>query len=205
MWVNEGARASQGESVHAAARMLFRHWESLRGSRSAPARQDLDLKQIRKLVPHLFIAEQADHGASFRWRLAGTAICGLFCREVTGDEVTAGWEAFEAGVIHRHLCQVTGTHQPALLRLRFTTDRAQSALADMAAFPILAADGASTHVLGGLFSFAEPPLKEYTRITALELLQARFAGNEAEALLGDDRPVQARRKFRVISGGLDPS
>ena len=58
MWVNEGARASQAETVHSQSRMLFRIWEAMRGERSAPYRSDLDLKQARKLMPHLFIAEQ---------------------------------------------------------------------------------------------------------------------------------------------------
>ena len=140
MWVNEQARTSQEETIHPASRMLFRAWETMRGGRSAPSRHDLDLAQMRKLVANLFIAEHAD--GSFRWRLAGTAIGGLLGREVTGSDVLEGWDRFEAGVIRRFLSGVSGTHQPALLRMRFTTDRDQAIVAEMAAFPMLAADGA---------------------------------------------------------------
>ena len=141
----------------------------------------------------------------FRWRLAGTAIYALLGREVTGTDVMAGWAEFERNVIRRFLSGVSGTHQPALLRLRFTTDRGQYIVAELAAFPLLAADGASTHVLGGLFTFPDPQLKHYDTITAQELLSARFAANEPLAALPEEALTQARRKFRVISGGLDKS
>ncbi len=205
MWVNEEARPSQAETIHPSNRMLFRHWETLRGQRSAPARHDLDLKQMRKLLPGLFIAERSAGAAEFRWRLAGTAICGLFGRELTGSDLVDGWETFESGVILRFLSTVTAAHQPALLRMRFTTDRGQSITAEMAAFPIIAADGTSTHVLGGFFTFPDPQLKHFDALTGRELLSARFAPNEALAALPEEALTQVRRKFRVISGGLDKS
>lgn len=205
MWVNEQARTSQEETIHPASRMLFRAWEAMRGTRSAPMRQDVDLAQMRKLVPQLFIAEHCAASHAFRWRLAGTAICGLLGREVTGSDLLDGWDTFERDVIRRFLSGVSGTHQPALLRMRFTTDRDQPIVAEMAAFPMLAADGASTQVLGGLFAFADPALKYYDRISSRELLSARFAASEPVAALPEVALTQARRKFRVISGGLDQS
>ena len=163
MWVNEEARPSQAETIHPLSRLLFRAWEAMRGGRSAPSRNDLDLKQMRKLVPSLFIAEHCAATQGFRWRLAGTAICALLGREVTGSDVVDGLDEFEGNVIRRFLSGVSGTHQPALLRLRFTTDRGQHIMAEMAAFPLMAADGTATHVLGGLFTFPDPDLKHYRR------------------------------------------
>ena len=60
-------------------------------------------------------------------------------------------------------------------------------------------------MLGGLFVFADPALKHYDSITGRELLSARFAASEPVAALPEDALTQARRKFRVISGGLDQS
>jgi hypothetical protein len=205
MWVNEQARTSQEESVHPASRTLFRAWETMRGTRSAPSRHDLDLAQMRKLVPNLFISEHCTPSQDFRWRLAGTAVCGLLGREVTGRDVLDGWDQFERQVIRRFLSGVCSSHQPALLRMRFTTDRGQPITAEMAAFPMLAADGHSTQVLGGLFAFADAQLKHYDAITGRELLSARFTASEPVAALPEEALAQARRKFRVISGGLDHS
>ena len=205
MWVNEAAQPSQEETIHPSSRALFQFWESMRGERSAPARNDLDLKQIRKLVPCLFITEQSDQAEDFRWRLAGTAIGTLLGQEVTGTSFLAGWDDFESNVIRRFVTTVSSAHQPALLRLRFTTDRDQSIVAEMAAFPLVAADGQNTQVLGGLFTFPDPELKYYDRLTGRELLSARFAASEILAALPGECQAQARRKFRVISGGLDQS
>lgn len=205
MWVNEQARTSQEENIHPLSRMLFRAWETMRKGRSAPSRTDLDLGQMRKLVPSLFIAEHCAKTNSFRWRLAGTAVGGLLGREVTGSDVLDGWDNFEGDVIRRFLTGVSGTHQPALIRMRFTTDRGQAITAEMAAFPMLAADGTTTQVLGGLFAFPDAQLKHYDRITGRELLSARFAASEPVAALPEEALAQARRKFRVISGGLDKS
>jgi hypothetical protein len=202
MWVNEQARTSQEETIHPLSSLLFQAWEGMRGTRSAPSRHDLDLKQLRKLVPNLFIAEQAAPAQEFRWRLAGTAICALLGREVTGSALTDGWDAFEGNVIRRFLAGVSGTHQPALLRLRFTTDRGQHIMAEVACFPMMAADGTSTQVLGGLFIFPDAELKHYDALTARELVSARFASGEPVAAPREEVMVQARRKFRVIAGGL---
>jgi hypothetical protein len=167
--------------------MLVRAFDQMRGGRTAPRREDLDLKQIRKLVPSLFIAEQAASSGDFRWRLAGTSVSTLMGREVTGSSMTDGWDRPESERIRRFLSRVSGTHKPDLLRMRFKTDRGQWILAQLAAVPLMAADGLTTQILGGLFTFSDPELKHYDTITARELVSAHEA------------PPQHR--FRVITGG----
>jgi hypothetical protein len=196
MWVSEEQRASQAESVHPNSRMLFHAFEKMRGERSAPAREDLDLKQIRKLVPSLFIAEHCASSGDFRWRLAGTAVSALMGHEVTGSAIAAGWDKCESNAIRRFLAGVSGTHQPGLLRMRFMTDRGQWIVAEMFAVPLMAADGLSTQVLGGLFTFPDPALKHYDAVTGRELLPAGLSSGEPAAAL----PTENRR-FRVINGG----
>jgi hypothetical protein len=187
MWVSEEQRASQGESVHPNSNMLFRAFDEMRGARTAPRREDLDLKQVRKLVPSLFIAEQAASSGDFRWRLAGTVVSSLMGREVTGRALSEGWEKSAGEAIRRFLSGVCVTHKPALLRLRFMTDRGQWIVAEMAAVPLIAADGQTTQVLGGLFTFADLDLKHYESITSRELVSASGS--------------QPQPRFRVITGG----
>jgi hypothetical protein len=197
MWVNEDRRQSQEETIHPLSGSLFRAWEEMRGPHSAPSRHDLDLARVRKLVPYLFIAEHMGESNAFRWRLAGTAVCALLGREVTGSEVTDGWDGFEANLIRRFLSGVSGTHKPAQLRLRFTTDRGQHIVAEMAAFPLTAADGHSTQVMGGLFAFADPDIKHYDRIVAREIVSTRNAAGEAAA----EALTAGKPRLRVITGG----
>lgn len=201
MWVNEDFRASQEETVHASSRLLFEAFDAMRGSHSAPRRDDLDLKQLRRLVPDLFIAEQDASRRDYRWRLAGTAVCTLMGGEMTGRPFTDGWTESDANVIRRFLLGVSATHKPALMRMRFLTDRGQAITAEICAVPLMAADGLSTQVLGGLFAFPDPSLKHYEALTGRELVSARQAsGDAAPAPVEEPAPL---RRFRVISGGLD--
>jgi hypothetical protein len=196
MWVSEEHKASQAESVHPNSSMLFRAFEKMRGKRSAPRREDLDLKQVRKLVPSLFIAEHCASSGDFRWRLAGTAVSALMGREVTGSAVTEGWDRFEGHAIRRFLSGVSGTHKPGLLRMRFLTNNGQWIVAEMFALPLMAADGLSTQVLGGLFTFPDTDLKHFDAVTGRELMPAGTSSGETPLAV----PTENRR-FRVINGG----
>lgn len=206
MWVSGEVRTSQEETLlKAPGRMLWRYWEGLRAGRSAPERRDLDLKHLRHLVPYLFIAERLRPQGGYVWRLAGTGLCDLHRRELTGADLLAGWEAFERSVILRFLSGVTTSHQKAVLRLTYETDRGQQIGAEMLALPLIAADGVTTHVLGGLFPASQHDIRHYETLTPLEVAFARFLNAEAASMLPLGEATQARHKFQVISGGLDQS
>ncbi|WP_373504388.1 PAS domain-containing protein [Aestuariivirga sp.] len=197
--------ASQDEThiLHPSSRMLFRFWETMRAERSAPSRSDLDLKHVKQLVPSLFIAEYATRQRSFRWRLAGTAICDLYRRELTGSSLLAGWDAFEADVVRRFMSSTITNRQPAILRFRFQTDMDQVIGAEMAAFPLLASDGVTTHIFGGVFPFRDISNLGYTDIIRMEIGAARLVWTE-NLISADDRSMTpAPRRFQVITGGLD--
>ncbi len=190
--------------LHPSSRALFRYWETRRAENPAPRRDALDLKLIRQLVPHLYIGEYANRTRMYRWRLAGTAVCELYHRELTGTNMLAGWDSFENDVISRFLSGTLNSRQPAILRFRLTTDRDQIIGAEMVALPILAADEVTTHIFGGVFPFRDPWPLGYTEIARFELTAARHIWTEnlpaAPARASETAP--ARRNFQVISGGL---
>lgn len=206
MLVNDETAHSQDETtiLHPSSRMLFRFWEAMRGDNPQPRRSELDLHQIRQLVPNLFIGEYADRAGMFRWRLAGTGICELYRRELTGTNMLAGWDAFETDTIRRFLSSTMTSKQPAVLRFRMYTDRDQIVGAEMAAFPMLAVDGETTHLLGGMFPFRETWSLGYTGLTGFELSAARLVWTEnlPEAPVREHPAAAARRSFHVIAGGL---
>jgi hypothetical protein len=206
MLVNDENTPSQDETIilHPSSRMLFRFWEAMRGDAPSPRRSDLDLKQIRSLIPNLFIGEYAEKARMFRWRLAGTAICELYRKELTGTNLLAGWDSFETDTIARFLSSTLKSNQPAVLRFRLQTDRDQVIGLEMAAFPLLAADGVTTHLMGGIFPFRETAPLDYTAITGFELSAARLVWTEnlPDAKPAEHPAAQARRNFQVIPGGL---
>ena len=209
MVVNEQQTASQDEStiLHPSSRALFRFWETMRAEKSAPRRSALDLNQIHALIPNLMIAEYDERQMFFRWRLAGTGICELYRKELTGSDVLAGWDGFEAGVMNRFLGGVIRNLQPCLLRFRMRTDLDQLIGAEMIGLPLVAADGRIIHILGGLFAFRDIANLAYSRIAGLEMSGARSIWTEhlpGDLLLSQAVEASGNRPFRpfqVITGG----
>jgi len=209
MLVNEPQAANQddGALLHPSSRALFRFWEAIRAENAAPRRADLDLRQIRGLIPHLFIADYDQRKMRYRWRLAGTGICELYRCELTGGDVLAGWDSFERGVMSRFLGGVAGKLQPCVFRLRLTTDYGQTIGAEMVGLPVAAADGRAIHIFGGIFPFVDLSSVYYQQIAGLELSSARSIWTEP--LPGDQLLAQtagppgqpAFHPFQVIAGG----
>jgi hypothetical protein len=66
---------------HKASRDLYAYWNTLRGSRPAPERSEVDPGAIRTaLGDTIMLSRERGQDASFR--LAGTRVCALFCREL---------------------------------------------------------------------------------------------------------------------------
>ena len=203
MWVSGEARGSQEDLIlHPGARTLLRSWMSLKGERPALARGDLDLRQVPRQAPWLFIVEPSGEAGSYAWRLAGTGIGAFLKREMTGTDFLAGWERFERDAISRALTAVRTKLQPAHFRLRYITDRGQRIGADMLALPMTARDGKTIHMLGGLFPHANPEIWHYDTLRPADLAAVRLFDATPENA-GGRAKAQAPHKFRLISGGLD--
>lgn len=205
MWVSGEARGSQEDLIlHPGARALAGHWLALKGDRPAPTRGDLDLRQMRRQAPWLFILEPGGEANGFIYRLAGTGLCAFLKKEMTSGDFLAGWGRFERGAMARALGAVTARLQPAHFRIRYLTDRGQKIGADMLALPITARDGRAVHVLGGLYPHGSPEIWSYDRLAPADLAGVRLFEGRPETM-GVLPAAQAPRKFRVISGGLDLS
>jgi len=207
MLVNEENEASQAPSqmLHPGSRALFTFWETTRGAASAPRRDALDLKKIGELVPNLFIIEPDRNTSGFRWRLAGTGVCNLYRRELTGTSSLLGWDSFETDVIKRFFGGVIHGLQPCLLRFRLFTDLGQLIGAEFIGLPIQA-NGGGIHVFGGVFPFRDIQTLTHRSISAIELSGARSIWTEH---LPGDRLAEEFKKaeqqpflpFQVITGG----
>lgn len=63
--------------------MLYRYWNLIRGQRLAPNRHDIEPSRIRSVLANTFILE-LDENKEFSFRLAGSHVCGTYCRELKG-------------------------------------------------------------------------------------------------------------------------
>ena len=184
---------------------MFRFWETVRAERAAPNRAELDLKQIGRQAPDLFIIEHSL--GNYRWRLAGTRICELYRRELTGRDCLAGWDCFERDTIGRFLGAVTGTLQPCVLRFRLVTSHSQTIGVEMVGLPLVERSGESVHVFGGLFPFRDIAPLTYDHIVVQEISSARTIWTQH--LPGDQLAARLRavpgqgtfKPFELIPGG----
>jgi hypothetical protein len=83
-----------GEMKHASSRQVFEYWNEQRGDRIAPERGDIEPGPIRRALGDTFILGQDAEGV-YRFRLAGTRTCALFCRELKGLDFIGLWAESE--------------------------------------------------------------------------------------------------------------
>jgi hypothetical protein len=79
---------------HASSRQVFEYWNERRGQRLAPERSEIEPGPIRRVLGDTFILERDGYGA-YHFRLAGTRLCALFCRELRGTDFLNLWPAAE--------------------------------------------------------------------------------------------------------------
>ncbi|MFO1033719.1 MAG: PAS domain-containing protein [Hyphomicrobiales bacterium] len=190
---SQGNQATDNQVLHPGSRALFRHWETLRAERPCPNREELELGAVVEFVPDLLILERDHMRNSFRYRLAGTRVCELFGENLTSTNFLAGWDSFEADVINKHLLQTLANFQPALFRLRLTTDLRQQVAAEVLALPLRMKGSQRIQVLGGVFSFHPVRNLGHNAITGRELLAARTVWTEYQQAL---KPTAQNLPFR---------
>ena len=194
-----------GEVLHPGSRTIFRHWEAIRGEAPAAHRDDLDLRQLGRYVSWLFIMEHSSRANGYVWRLAGSKICELWRRELTGSDVLAGWDRFERETVRRLLDGVRENFQPCSLRLRLSTSLGQLIDTEIIALPLHARDGHSVHIFGGAMPFRETGILGYDRITGVELASGRTIWTEPipGVQTGDAPRPRAYAPLRLVAGGHD--
>ena len=119
---------------HEGTRRLFRLWESLRGERSAPDKDELPLTDMGPLLPWLGLTE-ADESGRQVWRLAGSGLAMLIGAGLEGQEVFRRWERFERETLQRMLGNVTSHAQPFVAQLALR-DKTGELAVELSAFPL---------------------------------------------------------------------
>jgi len=159
----------------ATSRALYDYWNSLRGSRSAPDRRDIDPTRIRTALASTFILETAEEDESFMFRLAGSHLCSSYCRELKGRSFSGLWHDKDSDAISTLIRAVTEDHAVALVTFQGTTSVGTQASFETILMPLRHNGSTSSRILGGMTVIDEPywlgvqPIMEQ-RITGLRLI-----------------------------------
>jgi hypothetical protein len=204
----EVSNIDDGQILHPGCRQLFRYWEMLRAERPCPTREEFDVFSLKSILPDMVVIDRDYLRNSFKYRLAGTRVSALFNQNVTNAAVTNGWDSFESDVISRHLLTVVNQQQPAVIRMRFTTDRAQAVAAELVALPVQMRDSHRVQIIGGLFPFRAAQSMGHAGVTKRELVSARVIWTEHVKEMHRVEPDSAHppirqslRNFTLIAGG----
>lgn len=153
---------------------LYDYWNSLRGSRSAPDRRDIDPTQIRSALANTFILETTEAGG-YDFRLAGSHLCTTYCRELKGRSFTALWHERDKDAIETLIRAVTEDHAVALVTIQGTTAIGTKTTFEVILLPVRHNGSTQSRMLGAMTAIDSPywlgvqPVVEQ-RITGLRLI-----------------------------------
>ena len=213
----ETAITSPNEDIlHPAARNMFAVWDAIRQGRSAPCRNELDLRSIKKLLPHVALIERHPLKPEFSFRLAGTGLRKIFCKELTGSDFLGLWPQIERSTISQRASDVVVRHRPCSIRFKGFTSDGRTETLELLMLPLLPTQRNATHILATLAPVTEPywhgdyPIIR-TELISLRSLPVHSVSDISEAGLfekAEDETVlaeipMAARAFQVIQGGID--
>ncbi len=153
---------------------LYDYWNTLRGSRSAPDRRDIDPTRIRGALANTFILE-LNEGSEFDFRLAGSHICAAYARELKGRSFSRLWHLRDRDAMDTLVRAVTEDHAVALVTFQGMTAVHTRVLVEAILLPIRHNGSTANRVLGAMTALEEPywfgvqPIMEQ-RITGLRLI-----------------------------------
>ncbi len=153
---------------HASTLALFDYWNEKRGDRPAPERADIDPAAIRHALGDTFMLA-ADFVDQLRFRLAGTRVCALFCREIKGEEFHALWSETSAGAIEELLEVVNNERIGAVAGVTGRTEDGAEIDLEFLLLPLAHTGHARIRALGVLVPVAPPYWLGEKPVVALEL------------------------------------
>src|SRR5690606_37282482 len=162
------------EMQKASTKTLYDYWNTLRGSRSAPDRRDIDPTRIRGALANTFILE-LNYRDEYDFRLAGSHICAAYARELKGRSFTQLWHNRDRDAMDTLVRAVTEDHAAALVTFQGVTAVNTKLTVETILLPIRHNGTTTARILGAMTSLDEPywfglqPIMEQ-RITGLRLI-----------------------------------
>lgn len=198
--------------------LLFQYWDGMRRGRIAPYRYEIEPSKIANLLPETFIAETAP-GGGYRIRLAGTRICDQFGRELRGCNLLEFWSLPDREGLASALHNVATDGAVAVAWISAAREDGRRAEFEMTLMPLVHTDKTISRILGCLTAI-EPPVwlgADALRVFEIRTVDIFWPDGLPQALLRNDHGTpkepaaaelggeiisDARRRFRVLQGGL---
>lgn len=203
--------------------ILYNYWNSVRGSRLAPRRFEIEPSRIADVLAETLILEFQEP-ASFIYRLAGTRICEITGREMRGSNFLEGWRDTDRFALQRHLTSVRKLGAVTRVLVEGSAASGQSARFELLVLPLLHNADSIDRFLGGFVPLKAEPWLGETPVVSFRILETELTypadgfelpepvlrstpqANTPPPVLPSVRSArivrQDRRQFRVYDGGL---
>jgi hypothetical protein len=188
---------------HATSRMLFSHWDGLRGERAAPERGDVEPGAIRHVLADTFVLG-IDPVAGAIFRLAGTRCSALFGKDLKGRPLNSLWPAAKRGEIDRHVATVTSETAGLVAGLRGTADNGWTIDLELLLLPLRHRGRTDERALGAISPATLPTWVGLIPVVSLETTSLRIvnaARDRKPALPVSPASALARRRGLVLLEG----
>ena len=190
---------------HASTRAVFNYWNGRRGNRPAPSRGDIDPGHISSALGDTFMLS-IDFTDQFRFRLAGTRACALFCRELKGEAVTGLWRDDKRKSIEDVLAGVLAETAGVVMGLTGRAEDGATMDLEMLLLPLDRNDRSRTRILGVLVPTTPTYWIGAKPLAEIEINTVRHLGSErghraAPRLAAPAAGSQLRHGFTVYDGG----
>lgn len=199
--------------------LLFQYWDDVRGGRIAPNRYEIEPSKIAPLLPETFILEISDPD-DYRIRLAGTRICDQLGRELRGCNLLDFWNLPDREGLSSALINVVTDGAVTIGSISAAHEDGRRVEFEMTLMPLVHAGSAINRILGCLTA-VDPPMWLGTAILrdfaigGIDLMwpdgqpfvltrnaDTPPTGTTAGGAPGGEIAASARRRFRVLQGGL---
>lgn len=188
---------------HHSSRTVLDYWTERRRNRPAPERAEIEPAAIRHALGDTFMLA-ADFVDQLRFRLAGTRLCALFCRELKGSSFAELWSQESRPQIDALTKVVTDENIGAVAGLAGQTADGAEVELEMLILPLAHSGQARIRALGVLapvvppFWLGEKPLVELSLRTLRHLGDDSTPGKPAFVPAPGGR---RRHGFVVYRGG----
>lgn len=117
------------------AQRLYNYWQKLRGERPAPERRDIEPAAIKDLLSDVFILEHQS-GVDFTYRLAGSSLCNVYCRELKGRSFREFWPKDDLEALDTMVMAIREDAAAAIIGYEGVNSRGQSVNFEMLLLPL---------------------------------------------------------------------
>lgn len=144
---------SKPRFAHQSTKQLYEYWNRRRGTRPAPSRAEIEPSDIRDILPDTFIL--SIEGGRTSWRLAGTRVCSLHCRELKERDFLADWLGRERETIDSLLQAIIAEAAVTVLQFQGSAGRSVPLNVEMVLMP-LSTFGRANRILGAMGPLDDP-------------------------------------------------